>query len=655
MMRVGMRRVSGVTVMVAVAAAVVVSGLSGCATNGMQNGAPNSQAASRSKSTVGQVVYMNGIQLTEVDRSAFPRGKFKEFPVIAQRADFATLNTMSKDYARASWEAAAQKDWEAFTVNRHLGMRIVEYRLHHTLATTAFVDSLSSRGDGSGVLAAGATIFLPGFTRWGAAAAVTPVKMSSVEAITLDLASNGVVVPDWAAAPKVADIGGLLNVIKTASDVMNGGVAAGGAKQVAAQKQANNLLAQLPIGKTFTAHDTNGNSYIVERTDDGFIVGNSGERPVPVPLGSLGFVPDMPMPNAERQAAAPLVMTMQASRQTLFWRAMREHYAFPLSATRAPNKIIVLNTKISGFFDANGRIATDTGAIASGAAAYESKPGYKTAVEMSDYSSHRDMAFQTACFDLKGHAAYDTDYVGEYAEILQHKCLNSGQGVLRQKDVYVIDGKKMQTFASLVQDKELAKALKNADNKKDLVESVVGFVPGVGNFDAGAKCLTGTSLTSWVSTNAAQYAENMMPLDLLSSELKGKIKGASRLQQSRAFVSDLLGPSEDATTLSKSLTCAAALPALGTVVGKVAKVGSWLTGYRNWMATENAAGVLKTISLFDANPFAKGATVPVYQTGALSEASLAVMKKYYDGLQIVESGRGLVSSGQAVFDSSAVN
>lgn len=647
MMRVGMRRVSG---MAAVAAAVVVAGLSGCATTGTQSGAANSWATARPKSTVGQVVYMNGIQLTEVDRSAFPRGKFKEFPVIAQRSDFATLNTMSKDYARASWEAAAQKDWEAFAVNRHLGMRIVDYRLHHTLATTAFVDSLSSRGDGSGVLAAGATIFLPGFTRWGAATAAAPVKMSSVEAITRDMESNGVFVPDWAAAPKFADLGAVLNVIKTASDVMSGGVAAGGTKQVAAQKQANNLLAQLPVGKTFTAHDAKGDSYIVERTDDGFIVGNSGDRPVAVPLGNLGFVPDMPMPNAGRQAAAPFVMAMQESRHTLFWRAMREQYAFPVSATRAPNKIVILNTKINGFFDANGYIATDASAIASGAAAYESKPGYKTALEMADFSNHRDMAFQTACFDLKGHAAYDTDYVGEYAEILQHKCLTSAQGVMRQKDVYVIDGKTMQTFASFVKDKKLAETLKNADDKRELAESVVGFVPGVGNVDAGAKCLTGTSLTSWVSTNAVKYADGVMPAVLLSSELKAKVQSASRTEQSRAFVSDLLVQPEDASTLSKSLTCAAALPVLGTVLGKVAKAGSMVSGYRNWLATERGAGVVKTLDWFDTNPFSMASPVALSQTDGLTSNGLAVVKGFYDSMQLVSGGTGLVNAAHTALD-----
>lgn len=645
-MQVGRRMMSGMAGGVAVVALI---GLSGCATTGTQGGAAGTQA---SLPAAGKVVFKNGIRLTEVDRNAFPLGKFKGFPVIAQRSDYTTLSTMSKDYARASWSAATQKDWESFIVNRHLGMRLVEYRLNSKLATTAFVDSLSSRGDGSGVLPAGATVFLPGFTRWGSSTSAASTTVSSIEAITSDLANHDdvVFIPDWKAAPKVADLGGVLSVLKTASDVMAGGVAVGGAKQADAKRKANNLLAQLPVGKTFTAHDASGNSFIVERTDDGFIVGNSGARPVTVPLGELGYVPDMPVPNADRQAAAPLVLAMQAARQTLFWQAMQGNYAYPMSATRAPNKTLILNTKVNGFLDADGNLTTNPVAIAAGAAAYDSKAGYRTAVEMADFSSHRDAQFQAACFAMSGHQVYDTDYTGEYAEILQHQCLDAAKGILRQKDVYVRDGKTMQTFASLLKDKQLAETLKSADDKKDLAESVVEFVPGIGNVDAGAKCLTGTSLTSWLSTNAVKYANSAMPLVLLPSELKNRVWSASSAEQSRAFVSDLLIPAEDVTTLSKSLTCASALPVLGTVIGKAAKAGSLVNGYRKWMNTEHAAAVVKSLDWFDTNPFSTAAPIALNQADGLTSNGLAVVKRFYDSMQLMSSGKGLVEAAHAVIE-----
>lgn len=610
----------GQKVMAGVGAAVGAVAGSDCSEDEKTGGVGAAGAVGGYVANIGHRAAINGIALTEVGPDAFPMGKFSGFPRITSKVDFVVLDELSKGYAKASWEAAAQQDWEGFAVNRHLGMRIVEYRLHHKLAVMDFVKSLTASKDGTGMLAPGATVFLPGFTRWGGDA-----KVSGADYLRQILSAN-VGDVNWAAAPKVADLGDLLGILQKASDVLSGVGNAGIGDVAGAERQAADLLAQLPPGAVFSAHDAAGNTFLVERTAGGFNIGNPGGRPVAVPLGKLGFVPEMTLPNAARRNASPLVKRMQEVRHALFWDAManRAGGGPVVSTTQAPNKIAITGSSVRGFFDAEGNAASDAAAIKAGEKAYKSNPSYKTALEMANYAGHKRGDFETACFSIPGAKAYDTDYVGEDAEILRHQCLNGQRGVLKAQEFYVIDGKTMQSVASLVQDQNHARQLQEADAGRNLAEAVVGFVPAVGSIDSATKCATGTSLTVGLSG--------------VSSKLFGGV------EKYRGFVSDLLPKADDPSDLEKSLTCAAAIPALGIAAKGVAKVSNWTGLFANWTATERGANALKALEFFDTNIVAAKNADELVKIEGMTTRSIADLKGFYDSIQVINGGN---QAGQA--------
>lgn len=572
---------------------------------------------------IGRHAAINGIQLTETSPDAFPMGKFQGFLQMTSKADFAALNGMSLEYAAAAWDAASRQDWEGFAVNRRLGMRITEYRVHQKIATTAFVDSLSSRSDGSGILAPGSTIFLPGFTRWGA-----DQQRTASSKYQSQLFSANIQKPDWANAPKTADASDVFNLVRTASDVLTGKKMP--VNNIAqAKSQAGDLLSQLPEHAVFSAHDSAGNTFLVERTKEGFLVGNPGGRPVIVPLAKLGFVPDMPEPNEVRRNAGPLALRMQEVRHKFFWQAMGTTGTRILATTQSPNKVFIQNTRVSGLFDADGNLASNAITGQSGVSAYQTNPSYRLALDMVNFAGHENQEFKGQCNQLMRGVAYDTNYLGENAEILRHECFDNTKYPLISRDFYVLDGKTMQTFESLMKDRNLAEKLKHADTNRDLAESVIGFVPTIGNIDSASKCLTGTALSSYTAIAAS------------------KMRGGNEAY--RAFVSDLLPPSQEPSVLAKSLTCASAIPAFGTATRVLAKTGNWMNGYRNWLATERAQGLFKTMDFFDTNIFGRGNTARFSEMGALSKQSMDTLKRFYDSMQTVSAGQGLVSSTASVF------
>lgn len=620
----------GRKVMAGVGAAVGAVAGSDCSEDGQQAKTAAGAAAGSYVPNVGRTASINEIQLKEVGPDAFPMGKFAGFPRITSKADFVKLDVLSKAYAQASWEAAAQQDWEGFAVNRHLGMRIVEYRLHHKLAAMDFVRSLSASKDGSGVLAPGATVFLPGFTRWGDAE-----KVASADYQQQILSANiGDV--NWAAAPKVADLSDIVGLLKTVNGALagtarpssNGGIG----NVAAAERQAADLLAQLPPGAVFSAHDAAGNEFLVERTDGGFNVGNPGGRPVAVPLGKLGFVPDMPLPSAARRNAGVLAKRMQEARHALFWEAKTQAAGLGglLSTTKAPNEILIQSprTPVRGFLDENGDLAADQAAVKAGASAYKFNPSYKLALEMANYAGHRNPQFENECWKMPASNAYDTDYLGENAEILRHKCFDKARQVRKVRDFYVLDGKTMQTFASLVGERETAAKLQQADAARDLSEAVIGFVPNAGNYDSAAKCLTGTSISSW----SLQYLEK-------------NTQGSD--ERYRSFVSDLLPPAADPSNLEKSLTCAAAIPALGTATKLLSKVGGWVGRFGDWSASERGLSALKAMEFFDTNIAATKNADELVKIEGLTSQSMATLKGFYDSIQVVNGGNQTAQATQA--------
>ncbi len=570
-----------------------------------ESSAPPKPATAGYTPTAGRTVRLNGMQLVEANPADFPMGKFQGFPRIQTKADFAALDAMAKGYAKASWEAAARQDWEGFAVNRRLGMRIVEYRLHHKLAALDFVSSMSASKTGTGTLAPGATVFLPAFTRYG-----SDQKLASQDYQHQILSANLSDV-DWNTAPKVADIGDLLGTINKVAGAITGNKnSGGGIGKVAPQTSNEDMLNQLPVGAVFSAHDASGNSYLVERTPEGYNVSNPGGRPVSVPLGQLGYMPDMPEPSAARQETGELIKHMQAVRQQLFWQAMRSGFTNGISSvTKAPNQVVILKSPVAGFLDQNGDLAADPVAESNGAAAYKSSAAYREALNLVNTAKHKDRQFQDACFARSDVAAYDTDFIGPTAEILRHECFNKSKQIVQVRDFYVRDGKTMQTAASLLQDKAIANKLKNADSARDLAEAMMGFVPLAGNLDAAAKCLTGTSLTAASSSLFSNY-EN---------------------EQYRAFVSDLLPSPSDPSAVEQGLTCASAIPALGTVAKGLSKAGNVAGLYRDWAAGEKAQAVFKGLDFFETNVFSKGAQFD--SIGALSSNSVATLKGYYDKIQ----------------------
>lgn len=564
---------------------------------------------------IGRRLSINGFQLSETSPSDFPAGKFAGLSRIKSKADIAGLDALTKGLAKAQWQAAAKGDWESFAIARRVGMRLAEYRLHQKIATVDFVESLARSGTGTGTLAPGATVFIPAFARFGR----DSVYASNADYVRQILATS-VNEIDLTRGAKTADLNGFLNGLSAALGGTKPAQARAGGNAQMASNANSDALAQLPVGAVFSAHDAAGNSFLVERTVDGFNVGNNGPRPVSVPLTKLGFIPDMPTPSASRQEAGELVKHMQAVRQQLFWQSVQQHVG-ATSDLRAPNVAFVGSTVVQ--LDDNGDRATTADAAFRGATAFKTSATYRAALDQAKYVAHIDQQFKTACFAQPGVAGYDTTYLGQYSEILRHQCFDQGGNPIRNRDYFVIDGKKMQTAESLLQDKSIADKLKNADSAGNLAESLLGFVPLAGNLDAASKCLTGTSLSSVGVSAFTSYRT-----------------GAQG--QYRAFVSDLLPSPEDAGTIEKGLTCAAAIPAVGTVAKGLSKTGAVAGLFRDWSATEQAAGVFKSLDFFESNILAGKADFS--SLAGISGKGIDLLKTVYDGTQNLSGAKQVASS-----------
>lgn len=579
----------------------------------------NKPTAQNYSPNIGRQIHINGLSLTEADPGLFPAGKFAGWPRIQQKTDFVALDGLSREFAMASWEAAANEDWEAFLINRHLGMRVIEFRLHHKIAALDFVSSLATSNNGRGELAPGASVFVPAFSRWG-----NDQKYTASDYQKAILTANFDSV-DWAELPKTADVFGVLNVLKnTANSFTNPGAiqkpAAGGIGVIAERQKVADTLQKLPIGAVFSAHDEAGNQFLVERTTDGYNIGNNGTRPVSVPLTKLGFMPDMPAPSDNQIKVSELLQRMQHVRKELFWQVT--DYSNATSSMQAPNHIAIKNTPMRAELDKDGNMASDLISAQSGIDAYKTNAAWRTAFETVDPEKHRDKQFESGCFSLPNGKIYSTTFLGETSEILRHECFDKTKISLRSREYFLRDGKKLQTAESLLKDKSVADNLKNADSARDLAEGIVGFVPLIGNADAAAKCTTGTSITA---------------------SLASMMNKTNRNEQYRAFVTDLLPPAQDTSVFERGMTCASAVPLAGSVLKGASKVGAAMGVFRDWSITDKGQSVIKGLEFFDTRIVGQGAA-QFENIGGLAGNSIQTLKNFYDKLQTFNNSTQIYSA-----------
>jgi len=107
---------------------------------------------------------------------------------------------------------------------------------------------------------------------------------------------------------------------------------------------------------------------------------------------------------------------------------------------------------------------------------------------------------------------------------------------------YVTDDGRVQSWESLLRDKETATALTKFDTDNGAYEDLLGVLPFVGNIESGLKCFDKTTITT---------------------RLRNRFQSNQELTMKRGFVSDIYSFTPDDSQIKKALDCANALPLLG--------------------------------------------------------------------------------------------
>jgi hypothetical protein len=486
-------------------AVAIAAALAGCATTS----GPNQTVFYGTGNSYRQ----NGLQITELQGGSLGQGVSRM--TIRGKDDIAAIDKLIQFYNRKAVESVAAKDAEQFAVAWSLSKKLTAARMEQELASQAFINDLIKQGNGQASLPGGARVYLPNSlyaenTATAPAAApesikkrqlrkTAPGKRSAVDELMNTIASLELPTQPLGeqSGVKVAALGNLAGLLN--------GVATGAASATNAQpRMTAGVIENMKVGSAYAVADSLGNKYIVEKSSDGLVLHNPDGAATKVDLKQMNFMPIWEKPEAYRYNAAKIYQNIESHLRDEMDKSASLTHGYLVSP---PNRFVVRGS-LDGYLNTDGTYSAVE--IPQSRAAYQSDRAYKTAVDhASKESLEEDPIYKDFNSNCNG-SAWRT-YHGETLEYVTYSCFNRAKVVAYSRTFVVSNSMKAQSWDSMLKDQSFKDSLKNAHNLGKLAEALGGFVPLVGNLDAGMRC---AGLDSAIYSYANRYFSQSVSADV---------------------------------------------------------------------------------------------------------------------------------------------
>jgi len=470
-----------------------------------------------------QWMTMNGVSMTF--GGTFDLGEFSDMPRVRSMSDIRNLSIITSALRGTVARQIKNGDYAGAMVTNQMAARYADYQAHVATATRVASQSLLRNGDGRTDLAPGSYAVLPAFSRYEAPAKLafsfwpygTPQDVAAADPDTM-----------------IDAIGGFLKAVSPPAE----------------SPTATTLNAKDAVSLPLDSPVTLANGAVLERTGDSFVLHNPKATSIQIDLQRLGYLPPIRKPSEARIAAGKILAAMNE----VIAAPVRDGFANNVDIA-APNKVVVnrgqMRTAALRVTGEWARNAQD--AIESRDAYTQRGHPFRLAIDarVAAQNFPERSAFRSQCAaSLQGpyqkYMFFDL-LKGAYGEIFDLTCeftrnkLDKEGEVIYSRRFYITEEGAIQSWASLLKDKNTAQELERLDTTTAVTEDMVGLLPIIGNLESGLKCLDKTTLTKYV---------------------RGVIQDNRALESSRAFVSNLYS-TPPSSLVSQASDCASALPLVG--------------------------------------------------------------------------------------------
>lgn len=445
--------------------------------------------------TPARSISYNGMTLAETGETSFNLGRFQNLPRVRSTEDINALDSAIMTYGDIQKRAARKGDWETMMTARHLGLLLVEYRSYVTESSLRSIRSINAGADGYATM----TIPAGGY-------AVLPYKLGKKPVSTRASMENALMQLMEASLSKRFESGSgvhvasnLQQILKTMSDIQQPVVSqssAGSPTDVFASSIPT-LTDMVPMNQPFVVSEAGGKRYVIERTEDAWVVNNPSGIDLKIQIEKLGYAPEFNGYDPERYAAVDLATRIEDQGIMLLANAYK---------MKIPTGGNCYTSKPGNFFcvgknylvGENGSLIETNGNSAA-QRPYENKASYKLAIELNGawrFSEPVFSGFRNSCNNAYKKPITSSKF-GNGGELYTISCLDSGGAIRYSRQYYISSDRKrmVQTVGSFLADHKKREEIEKALAPAKMAEGFTQFVPFLGTIDGLAQCAGANTLT----------------------------------------------------------------------------------------------------------------------------------------------------------------
>lgn len=497
-------------------------------------------------------ISFNGMVLTETGESSFNLGRFKNLPRVRTMEDISALDSAIASYAEIQKKSAIKGDWETMMTARHLGMLLVEYRVYVTGSSLQSIGSVETNPEGSAVMTipAGSYAVLPYKLGSNPASSRASMEKALMQLMEASLNKN------FERGNGVHVASNLQKIFKTINDIQEPiyRVPGTGTSGVVPASSLPVMTDMIPVNRPFIVTEQDGKRYILERTENTWLINNPSGADMKIQIEKLGYAPEFKGYDADREAAVSLATRIEDQGIMLLVEARRKGLpSFGNCFTVKPGSFSCVGKMYS--VGENGNLVMSD-ASTNKDKAYEKKASYSLAMELNGewrFGEPVFTSFSNSCQNSVNHPIVSSKY-GRNGELYTISCLDPHGSIKYSRQYYIsFENKRLvQTIGSVLADSKKREEIEKALAPAKMAEVFAQFVPILGTVDGLAQCVGVNSMTR----NAY--------LSLADSRVRDQVRFDSFL-------------GEPASIGSRTLDCLGGL----TVASNAIKAARWMSGWLN--------------------------------------------------------------------------
>jgi hypothetical protein len=587
----------------------------------------------------------NGMTLTEVSESSFNLGRFRNLPRVRTMADIKSLDSAIMSYGEIQKRAARKADWETMMTARHLGMLLVEYRAYVTGSSLQSIKSIQTDTDGFAMMTvpAGGYAVLPyklGVNPPSSSASMEKALMQLMEASLNRNAEHG---------DGVHVAINLQEVLKTISDVQQP-VYQPSATRSSGYVSASSLPSMtnmIPMNRPFIVREPGGNRYVLERTENAWVISNPSGADMKIQIEKLGYAPEFKGYDADREAAVSLATKIEDQGISLLVDAKRKNLpGIGNCFTFKPGGFSCIGKRYH--VDENGNLVAND-AEKPQSKDYEKKAAYSLAMELNGDWRFKEpvfTSFKNSCERALSSSIISSKY-GRSGELYTISCIDQNGNAVYSRQYYISFEKKrlVQTIGSVLEDSKKRDEIEKALAPAKMAEGFAQFVPGLGTIDSLAQCAGADSLTRDMYLRFVESASvrNQARLDSFLGEQDsigsrtldclGAIAIPGKAIKAARWMSEWLSvPSKRGAELSASLKTALNSDRMKKVEAISEKFGN------DWVSGKDITGIINTM-----------------RADKMGEASIKMAQTFYSAAQEGSNMVNLAGAAAGVLESGVLD